>query len=79
MPFRDIAGAIGRELGLPSVSIAAEDAAEHFSYLSAFVSLDNPTSSELTRELMGWNPIHPGLIADLQQGHYFQKARTAVA
>jgi nucleoside-diphosphate-sugar epimerase len=71
VPFRDIAEVIGRKLGLPSASIAAEDAAEHFSFLGAFVSLDNPTSSELTRQWLGWEPTHPGLIDDLDDGHYF--------
>ena len=71
MPLRDIAGIIGRKLGLPSASIAAEDAGEHFSFLGAYVSLDNLTSSELTRRLLGWEPTHPGLIEDLGQGHYF--------
>lgn len=71
VPFRDIAGVIGRKLDLPVRSIAAEDAAEHFSYLGRFVSLDGPVSSELTRELLGWEPTHPGLIDDLEAGHYF--------
>jgi nucleoside-diphosphate-sugar epimerase len=71
VPFRDIADVIGRKLGLPSTGIAAEDADEHFSFLGAFVSLDNPTSSELTRQSLDWQPIHPGLIDDLDDGHYF--------
>jgi hypothetical protein len=71
VPFRDIAAVIGRKLGLPSASLAAEDATEHFSYLGSFVSLDNLTSSALTRELLGWRPTHPGLIEDLDDGHYF--------
>ncbi|MCW2953123.1 MAG: putative oxidoreductase [Conexibacter sp.] len=71
VPFRDIAEVIGRKLGLPSASIAAEDANDEFSFLGAFVSLDNPTSRELTREWLGWEPTHPGLIEDLDNGHYF--------
>jgi nucleoside-diphosphate-sugar epimerase len=71
VPFRDIMGVIGRKLGLPSASIAAEAAGEHFSFLGAFVSLDNPASSELTRQWLDWQPIHPSLIEDLDQGHYF--------
>jgi nucleoside-diphosphate-sugar epimerase len=71
--FRDIAGVIGRRLGLPSAAIAAEDADEHFSFLGAFVSLDNPTSSELTRRGLGWKPTQPGLVADLEQGHSFKQ------
>jgi nucleoside-diphosphate-sugar epimerase len=72
VPFRDIAEAIGRQLGLPTASIPAGDANEHFSFLGDFVSLDNPTSSELTRELLTWEPTHPGLIEDLDHGHYFE-------
>jgi hypothetical protein len=43
----------------------------HFGFLGAFVQLDNPTSTELTRQRTGWQPTHPGLIADLEEGHYF--------
>ena len=28
-------------------------------------------SSVLTRELFGWRPVQPGLIEDLDKGHYF--------
>jgi nucleoside-diphosphate-sugar epimerase len=71
VPFRDIAEVIGRHLNVPVASIAAEDAAEHFGFLGAFVALDNLTSSAHTRELLGWQPTHPGLIEDLEEGHYF--------
>ncbi len=27
--------------------------------------------NESTRELLGWHPSHPGLFADLEEGHYF--------
>ncbi len=72
MPFREIAEAIGRNLNLPVTSIAPADAASQFSFLGDFVQLDNPTSSELTQALLGWKPEHPGLIADLDEGHYFR-------
>ena len=75
IPFRDIAAAIGRQLKLPVVSIEAADAGAHFSFLSAFVSADNPTSSTQTQELLGWQPEGPGLIADIEQGHYFNHER----
>jgi len=71
VPFREIAEAIGAKLALPTASIAGDDAAEHFTFLGAFVSLDNPTSSELTRRLLDWTPTHAGLIEDLAQDHYF--------
>jgi nucleoside-diphosphate-sugar epimerase len=74
VPFRDIAGVIGQKLGVPTESIPAEDASERFAFLGAFVGLDNPTSSELTRRLLSWKPTHPGLLADLEEGHYFEAA-----
>lgn len=73
VPIRDIAEMIGRHLNLPVVSISSQDAGEHFSWLAGFLALDSPASSVLTRELLGWEPIHPGLIDDLDQGHYFRE------
>ena len=69
--IRDIAEVIGRHLDLPTVSISPEDAGEHFTWLAGFLAADSPASSELTRELLGWQPTQSGLIADLEQGHYF--------
>jgi nucleoside-diphosphate-sugar epimerase len=73
VPIRDIADVIGRHLDVPVVSISSEDAAGHFTWLAGFLGLDSPASSSLTRELMGWQPTHPGLIDDLDEGHYFRK------
>jgi nucleoside-diphosphate-sugar epimerase len=72
VPFRDIAEAIARRLSLPAVSLPADQAGSHFGFLGGLVTLDNPTSSTLTQELLGWRPAHPGLIADLEQDHYFR-------
>jgi nucleoside-diphosphate-sugar epimerase len=79
VPIRDIAEVIGRHLDLPVVSISPEDAGEHFTWLAGFLASDSPASSALTRELLDWHPTHPGLIADLDQGHYFQPAGSAAA
>jgi nucleoside-diphosphate-sugar epimerase len=76
VPIRDIAEVIGRHLSLPVVSISPEDAGEHFTWMAGFLAADSPASSALTRELLGWQPTQPGLIADLDQGHYFQQALT---
>jgi nucleoside-diphosphate-sugar epimerase len=72
VPFRDIATAIGAHLNLPVTGISLEEAEGHFSWLAHFVSIDNPTSSALTRKQLGWNPAQPGLIADIEEGHYFK-------
>ena len=71
VPIRAVAEVIGRHLDLPVVAISAEDAGEHFGWLGTFIGLDSPASSTLTRELLGWYPTHPGLIDDLDKGHYF--------
>ena len=69
--FRDIAEAIGRHLNLPVVSISHEEAEAHFGWFSAMVMIDNPTSSALTRERLGWRPEGPTLIADIERAQYF--------
>jgi nucleoside-diphosphate-sugar epimerase len=74
VPIRDIAAVIGRHLGVPTASVAPGDAAGHFTWLAAFLGLDIPASSTLTRELTGWQPTQPGLIDDLEKGHYFGNA-----
>jgi nucleoside-diphosphate-sugar epimerase len=69
---RDIAEVIGRHLGIRAVSVAAENATEHFGPFGTIMTLGiPPMSSASTRQLLGWEPGHPGLIADLDQGHYF--------
>ena len=71
VPFRDIASVIGRHLNLPVVSISREEADAHFgSFLGAVAARDIPRSSAQTQELLGWRPMHPRLLPDLEQ-HYF--------
>ncbi len=79
VPTREIAEVIGRHLNLPTVSIAPEDAAEHFDWIGTFFGLDAPASSALTQQRLGWQPTHLGLIANLEQGHYFRAAHAAAA
>jgi nucleoside-diphosphate-sugar epimerase len=73
VPFREITEVIGRHLGLPLRALSADEAVGHFGPFSMFASLDAPGSSALTRERFGWLPAQPGLIADLEEGHYFKQ------
>jgi nucleoside-diphosphate-sugar epimerase len=68
---REIAEVIGKGLGVPAVSLAAEEAPEHFGFLARFFGADCPASSAQTQEQLGWQPAGPGLIEDLAQ-HYFR-------
>lgn len=71
VPLREIAEAIARNLDVPAKSVPTEEVADYFQFLAGFIGLDNPTSSARTRELLGWEPVHPGLVADIDAGHYF--------
>jgi nucleoside-diphosphate-sugar epimerase len=71
LPFREVAEVIGRRLDVPVVSIAPEEAANHFGWFAHFAALDAPASSQKTHELLGWRPKQHGLIADLNGGSYF--------
>ena len=79
VPFRDIAGVIGRRLNVPVVSKSSGEAATHFGWFAHFAAIDSPASSRRTRELLGWQPTQPGLIPDLDQPHYFESQLLAVS
>ena len=68
VPVREIAEAIGRGLNLPARSLPAGAFA---GMLVPLLSRDMPASSTITQQLLGWKPTHPGLIEDIEQGHYF--------
>ncbi|XXT14939.1 SDR family oxidoreductase [Sorangium sp. So ce429] len=70
IPTRDIAGVIGRKLGLPVEPVPME----HFGWLGGFFALDTPASSALTQARFGWKPEQAGLLADLEHGTYFARA-----
>ena len=72
VPTREIAEVIGRRLNVPVVSKSPEEAADHFTWLARFFALDTPASSARTQERLGWTPRQPGLLADLEQGRYFE-------
>jgi nucleoside-diphosphate-sugar epimerase len=67
---REIAENIGHHLGVPAVSIPAGQAADHFRSFP-FITMDITMPNRETRQLLGWEPVHPGLLADLDAGHYF--------
>jgi len=75
---REIAEVIGRQLNVPVVSKSREEAADHFGWIALFFGMDGPASRALTQERLGWRPVQPGLIADLNAEHYFEHTADAV-
>ena len=75
---REIAEVIGRHLNIPVVSKSGEEAANHFGWIGRFFGIDCPASSAQTQQQLGWRPVQPGFIADLDAEHYFEHAADAV-
>lgn len=67
VPFKDIAQAIGRGLGLPVESRERE----HFGWFAHMASANMAVSSKYTRALLGWTPSGPSLLDDLGQPGYY--------
>ena len=79
VPVREIAEVIGRHLNVAVRSVEGDEAVEHFGFLGPFFAADLPASSAITQQMLGWHPVQPGLIADLDEGHYFETAPVASA
>jgi nucleoside-diphosphate-sugar epimerase len=79
VPTREIAEVIGRHMNVPVVSKSRDEAADHFGWIAHFFGMDSPASSALTREQLGWRPVRPGLIADLNAELYFEDTAEAVS
>ncbi len=73
IPFREIAEAIGSRLSLPAVSVPGDElmVPGYFGFLANIVTKSYPASSLVTRKALGWEPAQPGLLDDLDNGHYF--------
>jgi len=78
IPFREIASLISNKLNVPTTGIPAAKASKHFGMISSFVGLDNPASSEWTRNALNWRPEHPRLHTDMD-AHYFGSGDLAAA
>ncbi|UOX89320.1 SDR family oxidoreductase [Amycolatopsis sp. FBCC-B4732] len=65
--IRDLAEVIGTRLNLPPTSVPAGE----LGFLGLILSVDQPSGSARTQELLGWRPTRPGLLEDVEKGHYF--------
>jgi nucleoside-diphosphate-sugar epimerase len=70
-----IAEFVATRLGVPVRQVPADQAEEYFGWLAVLAGIDAPASSTATRSLLGWEPVHPGLLDDIAHGDFFQGAR----
>lgn len=71
VPFRTIAETIASQLSVEARSVTPAQAPEYLEFLADFAQLDGPASNARTRQLLDWEPIRPGWVADVKSGHYF--------
>jgi nucleoside-diphosphate-sugar epimerase len=72
VPFREIASKIAAKLRITTSSCSTPKSAKHLGFLSSFVGLDSPSSSEWTQQTLSWKPSGPGLLTDIDQPEYFK-------
>ena len=71
VPFREIAGVIGRRLNLPVVSTSGDAIGAHFGWFEHFAQMDAAASSAKTQQSLAWHPTEPTLLDDLDGAAYF--------
>jgi len=67
---KKIAEVIGKQLNLPVVSLSEEETAKHFDWMSRFIAFDSPATNLKTQEQLGWQPVHIGLLDDMQKNYF---------
>ena len=71
VPFRRMAEAIGRQVGVPAQSLTREEAEVHFGGLAIWVTGGGAACGEKTRTVLGWEPREIGLLADIDRPDYY--------
>jgi nucleoside-diphosphate-sugar epimerase len=79
IPMRAIAEVIGEGLGVPVRSLSKDKVQAHFDWLAGVVAIDNPTSSAMTRAMLGWTPKELGLLMDMRESGYFRDPSASAA
>ncbi|MES2808101.1 MAG: SDR family oxidoreductase [Bacteroidota bacterium] len=70
IPMRDIATQIGKKLGLPISSKTKEEAVEYFGWMVHFAGMHMPSSSQISRDELGWEPTDKGLLDDIKENYF---------
>lgn len=67
---KHIAALISEKLNIPLMSLSGEEIEKHFEWMSRFIAFDSPATNFKTKEQLGWNPTHIGLLDDMQQNYF---------
>lgn len=70
LAFKRIAQIIGDKLGLPTCSKTLREASRALGWIAPFAAVDNPATSAITQERLGWRPVGPSLEQDLLGSSY---------
>ncbi|KAG5762584.1 hypothetical protein H9Q72_009312 [Fusarium xylarioides] len=73
---KDIATEVGKQLGIPVISISQEKVPEHFGWFQFGAMADNTASSAKTKEMLGWNPTGPTVLEDIEAIVDFTKSHS---
>ena len=71
VPFRLVAEAIGRQVGVPARSLTPAEAERHFGGLAIWVTGSGHVSNERTVAILGWEPKEIGIISDVDRPQYY--------
>ncbi|ODO11137.1 hypothetical protein I350_01740 [Cryptococcus amylolentus CBS 6273] len=77
VPFKDVAAAVSKRLGIPTKSITPEEAGATYTVLGHFISMDSVADSALTREWTGWEPKEKALVKDIEESEWYFAEGTA--
>ncbi|MDR3373002.1 MAG: 3-beta hydroxysteroid dehydrogenase, partial [Ancalomicrobiaceae bacterium] len=62
---------IGKRLGLPVNDLRPDEAEAYFGWFARFAGMNTRASSFKTQEELGWQPVGPSLLDDLDSAAYF--------
>lgn len=68
--LKTIATLIGEMLNLPVKSVAGNELAKHFEWMSNFITMETMATNSKTQEQLGWQPAHIGLLDDMKQNYF---------
>ncbi len=72
VPFKLVAEAIGRQVGVPARSLSAKEAEQHFGGIAVWVTGGGGFSNEKTKALLDWQPTEIDLLSDIDRPDYFR-------